>query len=92
MKADSDSLIGADALEEVGFGEGVGLRKATPLFQTCFFPVLTHVYFIPAIVEVLPTFVHGEPALTAPKAVRELAMETIAVSVTAEITFRMPKR
>ena len=86
--------IGIAAEVGVGVGEGVGagLAITTPLFQTNFLPDLTQVYFIPASVEVLFAFVQGEPALTAPNAVRELAVETIAVRATAEITFRMPKR
>ena len=35
------------------------------LFQTSFFPLLTHVYFLPPEVEVAPSFVQVVPALTA---------------------------
>jgi len=77
----------------VGIGVGVGVGfKTKPLFQINFWPDLTHVYFMPARIEVLPAFVQGEPALTAPNAVRELAPKTTTVTTSVEITFRMPKR
>ena len=34
-----------------------------PLFQTNFFPDFTHVYFLPARVDVAPSFTHLDPAL-----------------------------
>jgi hypothetical protein len=37
----------------------------TPLFQINFLPLLMHVYFLPALVEVAPAFEHLDPALTA---------------------------
>jgi hypothetical protein len=37
----------------------------TPLFQINFLPLLIHVYFLPALVEVAPAFAHLEPALMA---------------------------
>jgi hypothetical protein len=35
----------------------------TPLFQTNFFPDFTHVYFLPARVDVAPSFTHLDPVL-----------------------------
>jgi hypothetical protein len=51
--------------EGVGEGVGVGFFTATPLFQTSFFPDLTHVNFLPAAVAVDPALVHLAPALGA---------------------------
>ncbi len=48
--------------EAEGLGDGVGLAMATPLFQTSFFPLLMHVYFFPAYVEVEPALEHDAPA------------------------------
>ena len=54
---------------DVGLGEGVevgfGARTDTPLFQTSFLPLLMQVYFLPAEVEVAPSFVQELPAFTA---------------------------
>ncbi len=49
----------------VGVTTGVGLLTATPLFQTNFFPLLTHVNFLPANVEVCPAFLQVAPAFIA---------------------------
>jgi len=49
----------------VGVTAGTGFAIATPLFHTSFFPLLTHVYFLPAEVEVPPSFEHVAPDLTA---------------------------
>jgi hypothetical protein len=59
------------------------------LFHINFLPDFTHVYFLPARVEVLPALVQGEPDLTAPNAVSELAVETNAVIASTEINFRI---
>jgi len=40
---------------------------ATPLFQTSLLPDLMQVNFLPATVDVAPTFVHLAPALAAAK-------------------------
>ncbi len=56
-------IVGAGAGEEVGLG--LGLATATPLFQTSFFPLFTHVNFLPANVDVCPTFLQVAPALIA---------------------------
>jgi hypothetical protein len=49
-----------------GLTEGFGIGfTATPLFQTSFEPDLMQVNFLPATVDVEPTFVHLAPALTA---------------------------
>jgi hypothetical protein len=82
--------VGAGVATGVGVGAGVGstglktgLRfgfsaalTTTPLFQTSLLPDLTHVYFLPPVVEVAPAFVHLAPALAAAKegaAVRDIA-------------------
>ena len=51
----------------VGFGvtAGVGLVIETPLFQTSFLPLFTHVNFLPAKLEVCPAFLQLAPALIA---------------------------
>jgi len=46
----------------VGVTVGTGLMTVTPLFQTNFLPLLIHVYFLPADVEVAPTFEQVAPA------------------------------
>jgi hypothetical protein len=72
----------------VGEGVGVGLTTATPLFHTSFLPLLIHVYFLPAYVEVIPAFLHVAPALTAATAFRGIANRAIARS--APTNFFMP--
>jgi len=86
--------IGVAAEVGVGVGEGVGVGFAiiTPLLHINFLPDLRHVYFIPARVVVLPALVQGEPALTAPNAVRELVAKTTTVNASVGTTFFMPKR
>ena len=49
----------------VGVATGVGLATKTPLFQTSFLPLFTHVNFFPANVEVCPAFLQLPPALIA---------------------------
>jgi hypothetical protein len=51
--------------EGVGAATGFGFLITTPLFQTSFFPDLTHVNFLPAAVAVDPALVHLAPALGA---------------------------
>jgi hypothetical protein len=48
----------------LGAGAAAGLAIATPLFQTNFFPDLTHVNLVVAVEEVAPAFVQGAPAFT----------------------------
>ena len=58
--------LGAGVGDAVGVGIAVGFGiTVTPLFQTSFLPLLTHVYFLPPDVEVAPSFEHVAPALTA---------------------------
>jgi len=63
--------VGTGATVWVGVGDGVGeaigtgFGSATPLFQTNFFPLFTHVYFLPLYVEVAPAFEHLLPGVTA---------------------------
>ena len=64
----NDVEVGVD----VGVGVGVGLTVTTPLFQTSFFPLFTHVNFLPLAVAVVPTFLHVSPALTAALALLEI--------------------
>jgi hypothetical protein len=49
----------------VGVGEGCGFDIATPLFQTSFLPLFTHVYFFPLKVDVAPALEHFVPGVTA---------------------------
>jgi hypothetical protein len=44
---------------------GTDLFKATPLFQTNFFPDLTHVKVLPEATDVIPIVLQLDPALTA---------------------------
>jgi hypothetical protein len=62
-----DVGVGLGDGNAVGVGEtvGFGARTVTPLFQTNFLPLLMHVYFFPAEVEVAPSFEHVAPAFTA---------------------------
>ncbi len=64
----------------VAAGDAFGLGSATPLFQINFLPDLTHVNLLPFAVAVLPTFLHGSPALTAATALKGAASSTIAIS------------
>jgi uncharacterized membrane protein YdfJ with MMPL/SSD domain len=58
--------VGVGVVVPEGVGVAVGLvGTTTPLFHTSFFPLLMQVYFLPADVEVAPSFEHVEPALTA---------------------------
>ena len=61
-----------------GDGEAVGLGSVTPLFQINFLPDLTHVNLLPFAVAVVPTFLHGSPALTAATALKGAASRVIA--------------
>lgn len=61
---------------DVGFGTAI----ATPLFHTSFLPLFTHVYFLPAEVEVAPSFEHVAPAFTA-----ALAADVISVNDTRSV-------
>jgi hypothetical protein len=55
--------VGSDGLK-TGFRDGFGAALiVTPLFQTSFFPDLTHVNFLLAAVAVAPALVHFVPAL-----------------------------
>ena len=83
--------VGVGVTEDVGVGvtEGVGVgvvgavdfgATRTPLFQTSFLPLLTHVYFLPAEVEVAPSLEHVAPAFTA-----ALAAEVISVNDTRSV-------
>jgi hypothetical protein len=49
----------------LGAVAAAGLAIAMPLFQTNFFPDLTHVNLVVAVEEVAPAFVQGAPAFTA---------------------------
>ena len=52
----------------VGVAEGTGTGTATPLFQTSFLPLFTHVYFLPAYVAVEPDLGQVAPAFGAANA------------------------
>jgi hypothetical protein len=66
-----------------GVAVGFGAATVTPLFQTSFLPLLTHVYFLPALVEVAPSFVQALPALTAATATKDVERK---IEATIEIT------
>ena len=63
--------VGVGIAVALGVGSGVGVTTgfgfaiATPLFQTSFFPLFTHVYFLPLKVYVAPAFEHFVPGVTA---------------------------
>jgi hypothetical protein len=57
--------VGVGVGVATGVGVGFGLTTTTPLFQTSFLPLFTHVYFLPATVEVCPAFLQLAPALIA---------------------------
>ena len=67
--------IGVGVGSGIGDGEGVGVGvaigegflTATPLFQTNLLPDLMQVNFLPADIDVAPTFEHLSPAFTAAK-------------------------
>jgi hypothetical protein len=59
---------------------GFGFAITTPLFQTNFFPLLMHVYFLPFKVAVAPTLEHCVPGVTA---ATEICVETIEMKITA---------
>jgi hypothetical protein len=44
---------------------GFGFVTITPLFHTSFFPLLTHVYFLPEDIKVAPSFEQVAPDFTA---------------------------
>jgi hypothetical protein len=74
--------VGDGEGEGVGVGDttGNGFLITTPLFQTSFFPDLTHVNFLPEAVAVDPAFVHLAPALGAAawSGVARVRIKTIA--------------
>jgi hypothetical protein len=49
----------------IGVGVGVGEVLTEPLFQTNFFPDLTHVKVLPEATDVIPKVLQLDPALTA---------------------------
>jgi hypothetical protein len=55
--------VGVGVGDAIGVGVGTGVAIATPLSHTNFFPDLIHVYFFPADIAVIPTFVQLAPAL-----------------------------
>ncbi len=76
--------VGVGSSAGVGVGDGVGtgfgLATATPLFQTSFFPLFTHVNFLPAKVDVCPTILQVAPALIAAVAFKGTARVKVRVS------------
>ena len=75
----------------VAAGVGLGTAIATPLFQTNFFPLFTHVNFLPLAVIVCPAFLHVLPALGAVAAWAVVAKSAIArMTGSARIDFRIP--
>ena len=70
---------------KVGDAVGFGAEFATPLFHTSFFPLFTQVYFLPALVEVAPTFLQVSPAFTAAIALKEERCSRTAISFFTKI-------
>ena len=60
--------------------EDFGVATVTPLFQTSFFPLFMQVYFLPAEVEVAPSFEQAAPALTTAMAFKGTANRAKAKS------------
>jgi len=71
--------VGLGVGNGVGAEDGFGFGIATPLFQTNFLPLFTHVNFLPLAVAVVPTFLQASPALTAAKALRGRPKIAIAI-------------
>ncbi len=57
--------VGMGVGDALGVATGAGFATDTPLFHTNFFPLFTHVYFLPLYVEVAPAFEHLVPGVTA---------------------------
>ena len=57
--------VGIGVVSGVGVTPGFGFTTATPLFQTSFLPLFTHVYFFPLKVDVAPALEHFVPGVTA---------------------------
>jgi hypothetical protein len=86
--------VGVGVGVAVGVAEGVGLGAAvaTPLFQTNFFPLFTHVNFLPPAVIVCPAFLHALPALGTVAACADVAKSTIERMIgSARMGFRIPR-
>ena len=49
----------------VGVATGLGFAAPTPLAHTSFFPLFTHVYFLPADTDIFPIFLQVSPAFRA---------------------------
>ena len=73
-------LVGVEVGVGVATGLGFDAATFTPLFHTSFLPLFTHVYFLPAEVEVAPSFEHVAPAFTA-----ALAADVISVNDTRSV-------
>ena len=85
------SVVGSGVGSGVGAGEGFEAGTKAPLFHTSFFPLFTHVNFLPAAVIVCPAFLHAEPGFGAVAAWAEVAMSRIeSMSVRARICFDIP--
>ena len=62
---DALGAVGADDVSAVGFEITFGATTFTPLPQTNFLPLLTHLYLYPETIVVAFNFGHVAPALTA---------------------------
>ncbi|NBV65797.1 MAG: hypothetical protein EBR75_01715 [Actinobacteria bacterium] len=68
--------------ETIGFGAG----SLTPLLQTNFLPLFTHVYLKPLDVLVRPDFLQASPGLTALEAGERFVSRTqLAISMVARL-------
>jgi hypothetical protein len=90
-------VVGVGVAEGVGSGVavatgvGFGAATATPLFHTNFFPLFTHVNFLPPAVIVCPAFLQAEPGFGAVAAWAVVAISTTErMTGRARIGFRIP--
>ncbi len=67
----------AVGVDSTGAGVGFAAATATPLFQTSFLPLFTHVNFLPEAVTVWPDFLQALPALGAVAAWDAVAISTM---------------
>jgi len=81
--------VGVAVGVDVGVAVGVAVITLTPLFQTNFFPLFTHVNFNPFAVAVTPALVHVAPALGAAEKLGWVKlMSAREITVTAKVFCR----
>ena len=81
------------AAVSLALGTGIGLAAAfeSSFFQTNFFPLFTHRYWIPEDFKVTPSFVHVAPAFTVTEVAVGTLSTTIENSMRAERVLRIIK-